>query len=366
MRKPIYLLTLLSVLVLAASCQEWDPVLYGLRWEDPIPRADDKLAVTTTIAELKQLYIENSSKPLEIKDNLVIGGQVISSDRSGIVYRELYIQDDSGAISVKIGKSSLYSDYHPGQWIFVRCKGLTLGSYSGMPQLGVEDETDEYETAYIDAQYLIDEHIVRGRQDEPLKPIQIGEADIAEALRLGGFTSDKWGRLVTIKGVRYGAPVTRNTDQYKRIFALLYIDQDKNKKDQSNRIFLSDKTYGVTTWAMSKNKFLEYLDAGNFDDAKTGDGRAVTSDIKATLRDNAVAVTMSQYFSVGTTSVQIRTSGYSRFADTQIDPAILGADGATTSDGIPIDITGILTLYDGAAQFTLIDIDGVQPAEQQQ
>ena len=92
----------------------------------------------------------------------------------------------------------------------------------------------------------------------------------------------------------------------------------------------------------------------------------MTSDIKATLRDNAVAVTMSQYFSVGTTPVQIRTSGYSRFADTQIDPAILGADGATTSDGIPIDITGILTLYDGAAQFTLIDIDGVQPAEQQQ
>ena len=199
MRKPIYLLTLLSVLVLAASCQEWDPVLYGLRWEDPIPRADDKLAVTTTIAELKQLYIDNGSKPLEIKDNLVIGGQVISSDRSGNVYRELYIQDDSGAISVKIGKSSLYSDYHPGQWIFVRCKGLTLGSYSGMPQLGVEDETDEYETAYIDAQYLIDEHIVRGRQDEPLKPTSRRPSDWAVSPATNGAASSPSRASATVR-----------------------------------------------------------------------------------------------------------------------------------------------------------------------
>ena len=362
MRKPYYLLTLLSLMLLAPSCEEWDPVLYGFRWEDPIPGADDKLAVTTTIAELKQLYIDNGSKPLEIKDNLIIGGQVTSSDRSGNVYRELYIQDASGAISVKIGKSSLYSDYHPGQWIYVRCKGLTIGGYSGMPQLGVEDETDEYETAYIDVQYLIDEHIVRGREDTPLQPLVIGEKEIAEALDKGGFASDKWGRLVTIRGVRYGAPTTRSSDQYKRIFALLYIDPDKNKKDQSNRIFLSDKTYGVTTWAMSKNKFLEYLNNGNFDQAKTGDGRPVTDDIKAQLRGNASAVTMSQYFSVGTTSIQIRTSGYARFADTEIAASVRGADGASTSDGDPIDITGILTLYDGAAQFTLIDLDGVVPS----
>ena len=360
MRKSLYLLILLSLL--AVSCEEWDPVLYGLRWEEPIPAADNKLAVNTTIAALKQLYLDNRSKPVEIREDLVIGGQVTSSDRSGNVYRELYIQDGSGAISVKIGKSSLYSDYHPGQWVYVRCKGLTLGSYSGMPQLGVEDETDEYETAYIDAQYLIDEHIVRGRQDAPVQPLEMGVNEITEALAQGGFASDKWGRLVTLKGLRYGAPASRSTDQYKRIFALIYIDPNKNKKDQENRIFLSDKTYGVTTWAMSRNKFIEYLNAGNFDNAKTGDGRALTESIKQQLRDNASAITMSHYFSIGTTPVQIRTSGYARFASTEIDAAIRGADGASTSDGEAIDVTGILTLYDGAAQFTLIDLDGVQPA----
>ena len=75
--------------------------------------------------------------------------------------------------------------------------------------------------------------------------------------------------------------------------------------------------------------------------------------VKETLRANAVAVTTSQYFHLGNTAVQIRTSGFSRFCDTEIDPDILGTpDGR---DGALIDVTGILTIYNGAAQFTLVD-----------
>ena len=70
---------------------------------------------------------------------------------------------------------------------------------------------------------------------------------------------------------------------------------------------------------------------------------------------NASALTISQYFSLGNTSVQIRTSGYSRFCDTEIDPAILGDKDASTFDGASIDVTGILTIYNGAAQFTLVE-----------
>ena len=54
----------------------------------------------------------------------------------------------------------------------------------------------------------------------------------------------------------------------------------------------------------------------------------------------------------GGTEIQVRSSGYAKFADTQIDKAIL--------DGAKINLTGILTNYNGAAQFTLIDLDGVK------
>ena len=46
----------------------------------------------------------------------------------------------------------MYSDYHPGQWVYVDCAGLRLGAYNGMPQLGIEDESGKNDTAYIDAQ----------------------------------------------------------------------------------------------------------------------------------------------------------------------------------------------------------------------
>ena len=62
------------------------------------------------------------------------------------------------------------------------------------------------------------------------------------------------------------------------------------------------------------------------------------------------------YFKMGTTEVQVRTSGYARFADTLI-PEEVRAGSAT------VTFTGILTEYDGEAQFTLIDLDGVKKSD---
>ena len=155
---------LLSLAMLAA-CEEWDPVL-TVKYPDPPEREPMMAPVNTTIAGLKKLYTD-AGKAVAIQNHLVIGGQVISSDRSGNIYRDLYIQDATGAICVKVGKSSLYSDYRLGQWVYVDCAGLVIGAYNGMPQLGIEDETGSgYDTAYIDAQYLIDTHIFRGRDGE--------------------------------------------------------------------------------------------------------------------------------------------------------------------------------------------------------
>ena len=62
----------------------------------------------------------------------------------------------------------------------------------------------------------------------------------------------------------------------------------------------------------------------------------------------ATANYVSHYFKVGKTDVQVRTSGYARFADQKLDSRLL--DGSGTCD-----ITGILSIYNDAAQFTLVD-----------
>ena len=174
MRKTIYLLA--AAILAFASCQEWEPV-FTLSYGDVDAAAPQSLQVTATIAQLKDLYEKHGALKIE-DDNMVIAGKVISDDHSGNIYRELYIKDDTGVISVKIGLSSLYSDYRLGQTVYVRCGGLTIGQYNGMPQLGVEDPTGEYETAYLDSRYLIDAHVVKGAKGEPVQPRIVTEAEL--------------------------------------------------------------------------------------------------------------------------------------------------------------------------------------------
>ena len=64
------------------------------------------LKVTSTIAHLKELYAKHGVLKIQ-DDDMVIAGKVISDDHSGNIYRELYLQDETGVISVKIGLSSL-------------------------------------------------------------------------------------------------------------------------------------------------------------------------------------------------------------------------------------------------------------------
>ena len=319
-------------LALLASCDEWEPVFTGNYGEADIYEPVT-MTPNTTILELKKMYTEGT--PLTIEKDIIIGGQVISEDKSGNIYKSLYIQDATAGIELKLGKNGLYNDYKLGQWVYVKCSGLTLGAYNGMIQLGCEDPTKSYETSYMEAQYLIDTHVFRGEIGTPLTAKKVAETDLTKEENLGCY--------VELDGLTYG----------NEIFLLVYIDPNKDTKDNDNRIFFSDKTWGVTTWAMSKQGFINYLNSGVLDSGATNTGRKVT-DVKPILIKNASAYSVSQYFKMGSSDVQVRTSGYARFADTQIDPAIL-------KNGAKVNMKGILSIYKGNAQFTLIDLkDGVE------
>ena len=62
----------------------------------------------------------------------------------------------------------------------------------------------------------------------------------------------------------------------------------------------------------------------------------------------ATANYVSHYFLMGKTDVQVRSSGYSKFADEELDERI-------RTGGAACDITGILSIYSGSAQLSLVD-----------
>ena len=355
--KRIYTILFAAVAVLT-GCEEFQPVFTG-KYPNPEYKEPQALEATHTIAELAAMY---KSVPWKIDQDIIIAGKVSTNDQPGNFYKSFYIQDETGGMEIKAGRNGLYNEYKPGQTVYVKCNGLTLGMYGfkegnyggqGMVQVGYEDPTGEYETSYLEHPVLVDNHIIKGALGDPVEPIVLSESQLPGANDYQK-TNQYLGKLVTLKGLKYA----------NETFTLLYLDSNQNKKESKNRIFLSDQTWGVTTWAMSEAKMKEYLHSGAWDSCKlgnandqnygtVGDRKVVENGEVSYPTIEKAAYSVSQYFKMGSKEIQIRTSGYSKFSDTEIDPQVLS--GAKT-----VDVTGILTMYQGSIQFILIDLDGVK------
>ncbi len=352
--------------MLFSSCEEFQPVFTGKYRNPEAYTPFDPSEVTgkvLTIKELSERFIEEAadngqSSSLktwcwEVDEDIWVKGRVTTSDRSGNFYKSFYIQDDANGpgLEIKIGRTSLYNDYKVGQEVYVSLEGLSVGEYGyktgnyggqGTIQVGLKDPDQvKYSTSYIENQFIINEHVFRCdvndiKEIAPRKITSLPSKSDCQA------TSDLVGALVTIEGLKYG----------NEAFALLYISGNESNDNSSNRIFLSDQTWGITTLAMSKNRFLEYLDSGQWDSATVGNSGSgdtrTLADVKDELRANASAYSVSQYFTGAGGTVQIRTSGYSKFADLEIDPDVLSGDKSVTA-------TGILTMYQGSVQLVLRD-----------
>ena len=369
------------MLLAAVSCQslkeEFQPVVtFG--YDNPEPYkyyTDADFSKIITIQELASQY--TPGKPFEMpkdKDILkgaVIKGVVTTTDQPGNFYKSFYIQDETGGMEIKIGKNGLYNDYLPGQTIYVKLDGLTLGMYGyktgnyggmGMVQVGFSDPSGEYETSYMEIAFLIDRHILRGDPNDlhPVQPRVLAEKDLPDPKTQHQAQNENVGRLVTLRGLTYA----------KEIFCLLYLDSNKDKKSYTNRVFLSDTngvvdgdlTHGVNTWAMSKDKMKKYLFAGLWDTCKIGSGSDYVKNpdkTDKTLGDmkgdgtypgvEKAAYSVSQYFKMGNTEIQIRTSGYGKFCDKEIPAEVLSGEKT-------IDVTGVLSVYQGSLQFTVNNI----------
>ena len=118
-------------------------------------------------------------------------------------------------------------------------------------------------------------------------------------------------------------------------------DWDNLKLGDSGADIKNNNTVG-TRRVDAKNFGYGYIAAEpeTYDDAET---------YRQVLIRNATAQSVSHYFTYDGAEVQIRTSGYARFADIPIPADVL--DGSQK-----IDVIGIMSRYQGAAQFMLLDV----------
>ena len=164
-----YILGLAAALMLVGCYEDFD-----------IPAVDPTVTLTPThtIAEFKAMFNERGGA-FDITDDIVIAGKVTTSDETGNFYKNMYIQDETAGIELRIGKSGLYNDYKLGQTIYVKANGLRMGSYGGMVNLGgTIPENYDYETSYIEPQAVIDLVIKKGEKGERVQPLDLSDGKI--------------------------------------------------------------------------------------------------------------------------------------------------------------------------------------------
>ena len=363
--------------------EEWGPV-FGLE-NGSMPEEFHPVRKTANISIQDLCKTYTTKYPRAMTGNYIIEGKVISTDQPGNFYKSFYIQDETAGIEIKIGRNSLYSDYHEGQTIYIDCNKLWLGMYGykegdyggqGMVQIGAEGIFDyekneyKYETSYLESPLMIDLHVFQGEMGNPVEPTVVTESQLPGKAD-NQSTNSNVGKLVTLKGLTY-------TDQ---VFVLLYPDSSRphEKEDAENRLFLSsDKNnvkisnkdnWKVFTWAMTKQNIIDHLKAGDWDKAEIGSGSTtfgpITSTVSETgmfkdcrkedgslktykelLIENAAGQSVRQYFKMGSTVIQLRTSGFCKFADVRIPDDVL--DGSRK-----VNITGVLCMYQGSIQMVV-------------
>jgi hypothetical protein len=125
---------ILSVLfLLSAIAFSFTACVKGEFDEPPINIPSVDFNANTTIAEL---LLSHPGTLDSINDTIIISGIVTANDESGNLYKKIVIQDATAGIEIDLDQTSLYADYRIGQRVFVKCYGMYIGKYNGLPQLG--------------------------------------------------------------------------------------------------------------------------------------------------------------------------------------------------------------------------------------
>lgn len=211
-----------------------------------------------SIADLKTQFatvINSDNSYKQIEKDMMIKAVVTGNDISGNIYNQVSVQDASGAIIIAINGSGL-SGYLPvGQEILVNLKGLYIGSYKKLPQIGGVN------TKLSDGSLGMGK-IERAIWNKHFKILNPGEADASTVVpeefdrtKLNNLTKEEKaafaaymeanvGKLMTLKKVKFAsangtnvwAPDDTNT-------SLELIDAETGKRINKNNLVVRNSGY---------------------------------------------------------------------------------------------------------------------------
>lgn len=200
MKRINFYLSMLFMLVAFTGCND--------KFDTPplvVPTAEH--TPNMTIAEFKAKYWQDAVNYIDtVKEDIVIHGYVSSSDESGNIYKALYIQDETGGLTISINQSGLNSSYRYGQEVVIPMKDLFVGKYNGQQQLGFPQyytQGSVWEATFLPFEMWEAAAEINGLPDpSKVDTVTVSIADFQG--KTDGETLRKWeGQLVRINSVKF-------------------------------------------------------------------------------------------------------------------------------------------------------------------
>jgi hypothetical protein len=145
----------------------------------------------TSIGALRKLCADGL---FVVESDFVCVGRVTSSDREGNFYRSIVVEDESGAVEIKLGIYNSAVQYPVGVEVALLLNNTAMQIERGVVQIGLPPHSFDETPREMESQEVIDSHIVRSSSVEPTTPLPCN---------IPSLEVEACGRFIAIEGLRY-------------------------------------------------------------------------------------------------------------------------------------------------------------------
>lgn len=166
-------------------------------FDSPPGPVDPALVANTSIASLKAMHTTSGAFNV-ITTDIIISGTVVADDKSGNLYKQLYIEDGTGGLQILLDATNLYTAYPVGRKIWIKCNGLCISDYNGTMELGVKATVAGAPSLEAIPATLISNYVYGGSLNNPVTPHVVTLAQLTTGMQ------DRYlGTLIQLDGYAF-------------------------------------------------------------------------------------------------------------------------------------------------------------------